>query len=842
MRSCSLYVEQQLRTPIVGATHYQSQGWALLRFGHFDDAHREYVVLRPDTPQPWINYLGADDFISIISNTGGGYAFYRDARLRRLTRYRYDNPPMDSNGRYLYIRDNCVGAYWCPSWQPARIDLDKYSCRHGLGYTIIQSASRDIEVETSYFVPLGETLEIWSMRITNRRAAPAQLSVFSAVEFCLWDALSDATNFQRNLNIGEVAVDGNSIIHYTEYRERRNHFATFSCSDPIEGFDTQRESFLGPYRGWDKPQAVERGTSTRSIAVGGSPIGAHHVRLTLQPGETRSIVYILGYHQDQTVSGERAGVPELTQAHRTIDAYMNPNRIRQALDDLANHWESRLSGFQVQTNDPAFDRMVNTWNAYQCATTYRVSRSASGFESGIGRGIGFRDANQDLLGCVHMIPDKARSRILDLASTQLVSGGAYHQYQPLTRKGNDAIGGEFNDDPLWLIYSTAAYMKETGDWSILGQAVAYGDDSNHSEPLYNHLLRAADYTLSRLGPHGLPLIGRADWNDCLNLNCHSLHPDEPFQVAPVRAASVAESVFIGALFCLACQDLIEIASRRFDSVTAERLSAADTAMRASLSQHGWDGEWFLRAYDAQGEKVGSKDNAEGRIFIETQGLCPMASIGMDDGRALRALDSVHEQLATEHGLLLLQPAYKTYHPELGEISSYPPGYKENGSVFCHTNPWIVIAECALGRADRAWDYAMRINPAQRESISNVHVCEPYVYAQMIAGRDAADHGRARNSWLTGTASWAYVAATQWILGIRASFDGLIIDPCLPKSVKTCRVVRQFRGAIYDIHISNPANDEPVSVEVDGTTLAGQVLPVFNDGKRHAVTVKPKDES
>ncbi|TFH08820.1 MAG: glycosyl transferase, partial [Candidatus Atribacteria bacterium] len=645
-------------------------------------------------------------------------------------------------------------------------------------------------------------------------------------------------NYQRNLNIGEVAVDANAIIHFTEYRERRNHFATFSCSEAIAGFDTQRDAFLGPYRGWDRPIAVERGSTSESKSVGGSPIGAHHVRVDLQPGETKSIVFILGYHEDETRTGSRSGLPDLTEARQTIARYMEQDAIDRAMADLNAHWESELSALQIETGEPALDRMINTWNAYQCAITYSVSRSASGYESGIGRGIGFRDANQDLLGCVQLISEKARARLLDLASTQLVSGGAYHQYQPLTRKGNDAIGGDFNDDPLWLIYATAAYLKETGDWDILNDDAGYGDSDDLSESLYDHLLRAANYTLSRLGPHGLPLIGRADWNDCLNLNCHSTNPDEPFQIAPVRDATIAESVFIGALFCLACSDLIEIASRRNDGGSVLRLRDADAAMRSALLTHGWDGQWFLRAYDAEGKKVGSHENDEGQIFIETQGMCPMANIGIEDGRALSALDAVGERLATDHGILLHQPAYTTYNPGLGEISSYPPGYKENGSVFCHTNPWIVISECMLGRADRAWDYAMRINPAAREAISEIHECEPYVYAQTIVGRDAVDHGRARNSWLTGTASWAYVAMTQWILGIRPSFDGLIVDPCLPSALRNCRVVRKFRGATYDIRMTNPSGSTGGvrSIEIDGAPFDGSVLPLFADGVTHTISV------
>jgi len=813
-----------------------------LRFGHFDDDRREYVIDRPDTPHPWINYLGTGEFIGIISNTAAGYTFYRDARLRRLTRYRYNNVPTDEDGRFLYLRDDADGSYWSPTWRPARRPLEEYRCRHGLGYTSIASLHAGIQARITTLVPVGKTMEVWSVEVTNRRHEAAELSLFSAVEFCLWNAFDDATNFQRNLNIGEVRVSNDTIIHCTEFRERRNHVASFSCSERLAGFETQRDAFLGPYRGWSRPLAVERGTTSDAIATGGYPIAAQHVRWTLEPGETKRVYFALGYHElDKNAASGQGGrsVPDPEPIEAAVSPLLTSAGFDEALRELRAYWDRMLGTLHAATGDDDVDRMINIWNPYQCAVTYTVSRSASRYESGIGRGIGFRDANQDLLGAVHMLPQHARSRILDLASTQLISGGAYHQYQPLTKQGNDAIGSGFNDDPLWLIHATCAYLKETGDWAVLDEAAPYGDDAAGRETLYEHLLRAANYTLDRRGPHGLPLIGRADWNDCLNLNSHSSDPDEPFQTVPIEDGAIAESVLIAGLFCIAARDLADVALRRNDRAAAHRLAEADRAMRDAIRSHGWDGGWFLRAYDAAGMPVGSSTNGEGRIFIEPQGICTMAAIGLDDGRARRALDAVGEQLATEHGLLLLQPAYAGYRTNLGEISSYPPGYKENGSVFCHTNPWIVIAECLLGRGDRAWDYALRINPSHREAISEVHECEPYVYAQMIAGRDASDHGKARNSWLTGTASWAYVAMTQWILGVRPTFDGLVVDPCIPADLKTFSVVRSFRDARYEIHVSNPDGvcRGIRSIHVDGTPLTGDRLPMFGDGETHVVDVR-----
>ena len=801
-----------------------------MRFGHFDNEEREYVITRPDTPLPWINYLGSEAYFGIISNTAGGYSFYRDARLRRLTRYRYNDAPLDLGGRYVYLRDDDTGDFWSPSWQPTQRDLEDYSCRHGLGYTIIGSRYKGIRAETLYFVPLGEYLEIWRIRVTNERSATAKVSLFDSVEFCLWEALEDNTNFQRNYSTGQVEVEDGVIYHKTEYRERRDHFAFFACSAPLAGFDTQRDAFLGPYRGWDRPIAVERGQATDSVAHGWQPMGSHHVRLELAPGETKEVIVLLGYQENprndkfdppgsQTINKKRV--------KPIIARYLTPAAVEKAFTDLRDHWTAMLGILQVQTGFEHVDRMVNIWNAYQCMVTFNLSRSASSFESGIGRGMGFRDSNQDLLGFVHMVPTRARERILDIAATQLPSGGAYHQYQPLTKRGNNDVGSGFNDDPAWLVLGVAAYLKETGDASILDVPVPYDNAAGTDTPLYEHLQRCMGYTLDRLGPHGLPLIGRADWNDCLNLNCFSETPGESFQTTENKAGGAAESVFIGGLFVLAAKEMAQIAGLRGDSVEAARSIETAATMTKVVETAGWDGDWFRRAYDYFGRAVGSAQNAEGRIFIEPQGICILAGIGLENGFAARALASVREQLATPHGIVLNQPAYTYYHLELGEISTYPEGYKENAGIFCHTNPWLMIAEAMAGNAEGALDYYMRINPSAREEISEIHRCEPYVYAQMIAGKDAPTHGEAKNSWLSGTAAWNFVAISQWILGIRAEHDGLRIDPCVPADWGDFTATRGFRGATYQITVHKPkgASGRVTRLEVDGRPIAGNLVPL-----------------
>jgi cellobiose phosphorylase len=817
----------------VGPAGVFDEGAGRVRYGYFDDGGREYVIQQAATPLPWVNYLGTEDYFGIISNTAGGYSFYRDARMRRVSRYRYNNAPLDVGGRYIYLRDDGTGEVWSPSWQPTRTALEEYECRHGLSYTSISSTYKGVKAQTLYFVPLGTSLEVWRLRTVNRRDEQVDLSVFSSVEFCLWDAQDDATNFQRNLSTGEVEVEDGVIYHKTEYRERRDHFSYFACSEPIIGFDTDRDAFLGSYRGFELPIVVERGFSDSSVAHGWSPHGSHHVKLRLAPGEEREVIFLLGYWENpRDAKFDPVGSQTINKrlVRPVIEHWSQPSNVQAGFERLRHYWDALLGGLQVSTPDADTNRMVNIWNAYQCMVTFNMSRSASLYESGIGRGMGFRDSNQDLLGFVHMVPDRARKRIVEIAATQLPDGGAYHQYQPLTKRGNDDIGWGFNDDPLWLVLSVASYLKETGDDSLLATPVAYDSKQGSEAPLYDHLRRSIAYTLARLGPHGLPLIGRADWNDCLNLNCFSDVPGESFQTTQNRTGGVAESVFIAGLFMLAAREMAGIVDAQGtswgtqDEAVGYREAAA--SMESTITEHGWDGGWWRRAYDFWGRPVGSQSNKEGAIFIEPQGMCVMGGAGIEDGKARQALLSVREKLATPHGVVLHQPAYSRYYLELGEITSYPPGYKENAGIFCHTNPWVMIAEAILGDGDAAFDYYKRINPSTREAISEVHRCEPYVYAQMIAGPDAASYGEAKNSWLTGTAAWNFVAITQWVLGVRPEHHGLRVDPVLPAAWPGFRCVRMFRGATYRISVTKPVgvSGRVTHLVVDGRCVEGNLVP------------------
>lgn len=808
-----------------------------MKYGFFDDANREYVITTPKTPYPWINYLGCEAFFSLVSNTSGGYSFYKDARLRRITRYRYNSIPLDGNGKYYYIKDG--NEYWTPGWMPVKKDLDKYECRHGLGYTRITGAKNGVEVSNLMFVPIGFNGEVHKVTVKNTSDAQKDISMFSFVEFCLWEANDDMTNFQRNLSIGEVEVEGSAIYHKTEYRERRDHFAFSWVNAKTDGFDTDRDSFVGAYNGLDTPIVVVNGKATNSIASGWSPIASHQINISLKAGEEKTYIFILGYVENEEDKKWTAlHVINKEKAYAMQEMFSTPEAVDKAFKELNEYWDSLLSKYIVTSDDDKLNRMVNIWNTYQCMITFNMSRSASYFESGIGRGMGFRDSNQDLLGFVHQIPERARERILDIAATQFEDGSAYHQYQPLTKKGNDAIGSGFNDDPLWLVLGTIAYIKETGDLSILEEDVPFDCNKDNTASLLEHLKRSFYYTVNNLGPHKLPLIGRADWNDCLNLNCFSKTPGESFQTTGPSEGPVAESVFIAGMFVGIGKEYVNLLNYLGKEDEAKEAQKHIDAMYQAVIEHGYDGEWFLRAYDAFGNKVGSKECEEGQIFIEPQGFCVMAGIGVEEGLAEKALDSVKERLDTKYGIVLQNPPYQTYYLNLGEISSYPPGYKENAGIFCHNNPWIAIAETVIGRGDRAFEIYSKIAPAYLEEISEIHKMEPYVYAQMIAGKDAVRHGEAKNSWLTGTAAWNFVAITQYILGIKPELAGLKVDPCIPSSWKGFTVKRFYRNAYYNIKVVNASGAQKgvKQVVVDGKAIEGNILPVFNDGAVHEVEV------
>lgn len=809
-----------------------------MKYGYFDDNNREYVITNPRTPWPWINYLGNKDFFSLISNTAGGYSFYKDAKFRRLTRYRYNGVPMDAGGRYFYIKDG--DTVWNPGWKPTKTPLDRYECRHGMNYTRIIGEKNGVESNLLFFVPLDTHAEVTRLTLTNKSDKPKSLKLFSFIEWCLWNAATDMENFQRNFSTGEVEIEGSAIYHKTEYKERRDHYAFFSVNVPIQGFDTDRETFMGLYNGFDEPDAVIEGKPRNSVAHGWSPIASHYIEVDLQPGESRDFIFTLGYVENpEDKKWESKGVINKQPAREIMSRFDTPEKVDKAFAELRKYWDDLLAKYTVKSGDDKLDRMVNIWNQYQCMITFCFSRSASFFESGIGRGMGFRDSNQDLVGFVHQIPERARERIIDIASTQFPDGGCYHQYQPLTKRGNNDIGGGFNDDPMWLIFGTAAYIKETGDFSILDEMVPFDNQPGSEVPLMEHLKVSVDHVINNLGPHGLPLIGRADWNDCLNLNCFSHDPNESFQTTENKSeGSKAESLMIAGQFVATGKDYVDLCRALGKNDEADRVQKHIDAMAEAVKKYGWDGEWYLRAYDYYGRKVGSNENKEGKIFIESQGWCTMAGIGLEDGLVEKSLDSVKKYLDCEHGLVLNNPAFTEYIPDYGEISTYPAGYKENAGIFSHNNPWVIIGETVLGRGDRAWEYYQKICPAYVEEKSDLHKVEPYVYCQMTAGKDAARPGEAKNSWLTGTAAWNWYAITQFILGIRPSFAGLEIDPCIPADWDGYDVTRKFRGATYEISVRNPRHVSKgvERILVNGNPIEGNILPIMPEGTINKVEV------
>ena len=811
-----------------------------MKFGHFDDSAREYVIETPQTPYPWINYLGSQKFFSLISNTTGGYSFYTDARLRRLTRYRYNDMPLDNNGHYFFIKDG--DTIWNPGWQPCQTKLDFYECRHGFGYSKFTAKKDDLKAEALYFVPNADNAEVEMITLKNEGKSDKKISLVSFVEWCLYNASDDCQNFQRNFSTGEVEIEGSAIYHKTEYRERRNHFAFYSCNEKIDGFDTDRETFLGLYNSISAPKTVVEGKSGNSVADGWSPIASHRINMELKAGEEKTLVFVLGYIENEDDkkflsdadkkkaldagllrTNTASGVINKEKAYELQKKFDSKEKVMAAFDALKVFWDNTLSHFTLKTNDEKLNRMA-IWNQYQCVVTYNFARSASYFESGIGRGLGFRDTSQDMLGAAHQLPkERIRERLYDVAATQFEDGSAYHQFQPLTKRGNADIGSNFNDDPLWLVLGVGNYIRETGDEDFLKIDVPFDNSETNKATMFEHLRRSYNYIPNHLGPHGLPLIGRADWNDCLNLNCFSTNPNDSFQTCTNKEGKNAESVMIAQMFVYVTPDYAAMCRIMGDEAEAKRAEELAAKMEEAICTVGWDGEWYLRAYDDAGRKIGSNECENGKIFIETQGFGTMAKIGKAKGYPEKSLDSVKKYLDSKYGIVILWPAYQDYHVELGEVSSYPPGYKENGGIFCHNNPWVIIGEIVNGRPQDGFEHYKKFAPAYVEEISEIHRVEPYVYCQMVAGKEARREGEGKNSWLTGTAAWNFVTLSQYICGLRPSHNGLEIEPRLPNHVKNAELTRVFRDVTYHITVENNKNDGEVKLEVKGGSANGLVV-------------------
>jgi len=782
-----------------------------MEYGYFSRDDKEYVIVRPDTPTPWINYLSNSEYCAIISNTAGGYSFHIDPRDRRILRYRYNNLPVDRPGRYIYIRDNKTGKYWSPTWQPVLKELSAYECRHGLGYTKISSSYSDIEAEVTYFVPLDENLEIWMLTLKNASSEEKELSVFSYAEFCLWQAFNDLTDLQCSQGLGVARYEEDAIFFH--FFDVSTGYAFFASSSTVTGYDCNREKFIGPYRSESNPIVVERGQCFNSETQGGNPIAATSNSVKLGLGEAKTIIFILGV------------VEKKSDAKMYIQKFKEKSNVDTEFQRLKEYWNAYLSNLNVDTPDKEFNTMINVWNQYQSKTTFDWSRYVSFYETGIGRGMGFRDSNQDTLGVVHNSPKRVRQRILDLAKNQFESGRVYHLYFPLSGEGGwpPYVKEQmkfFSDDHLWLILSVCEYIKETGDMSILDENVNFVEGSSAS--LYEHLKRSIDFTLNNMGKHGMPLLGTADWNDPQSLP------------GPNNAA---ESVWTAMLFHKVLLELTELCKEYKREKDAQTFTAIADKTKTHVNETAWDGNWYFRAYDDSGKPVGSSKRNEGKIYLNAQSWAVISQITPKE-RGTQCMNSVKKHLNTEYGIMLLAPAYSRYHSEIGALSSFAPGLKENASIWSHANAWAILAECMLGRGDQAYEYYKKLAPPAKNRMAEIHGAEPYVYAQTIAGKDHPDFGAARQSWLTGTASWMIKVATNWILGIRPQYHGLLVDPCIPKGWAKFTVIRRFRNAIYEIRVENPDHVSKgiKDVIVDGKKLKTSLLPSFADGKKHIVMI------
>lgn len=779
-------------------------------YGYFDAERKEYVITRPDTPTPWLNYLGAGGYGGIISHTAGGYSFDRDPRHRRVTRYRYNALPADQPGRYIYLRDQESGLYWSPTWQPVTgRALQGYCCRHGPGYTRITGRYAQIAAEVLYFVPAEDPAtdcapgEIWLLRVRNLGPRPRYLRSFTYAEFSYWDAIVDQQNMDWGMHILSSRQHAGVLKTSTVFRPT---VSFFSSNRPPIGFDTDREVFVGPCRDLSNPRTVESGEPGNSQAPRGNNIASLCHDLVLEPGEEQEIVYFLGI-TDQPA-----------QIAPTLARYGSPEQVDQVFQALQADWQEYLECFTVQTPDAAMNAMLGLWNPLQCRTTLYWSRFVSGYETGLGRGLGTRDLAQDTLAAVHAAPAEVRRRLAQAWAQQFGDGHVWHLYFPLGG-GGPGLASEFPqwpqwfcDDHLWLVLATCAYLRETGEMAFLEEPLPYQDGGQGT--LWEHLQRAIDFTLAHRGPHGLPRLGFSDWDDTMNLD---------------HGSGRAESVWCGEQFCRVCLDMAALCAHLGRPNEAERFRALHAEMATVIQEAAWDGQWYARAYDDEGRPVGVQGEELHRINLNPQTWAVIGEIGQRE-RLEQAMESAHRLLNTPAGLALLWPAYRGFQERIRGTTTYPPGAKENGGIFCHAHAWAIIAAAMLGWAERALEYYHEIVPLTRSDVAHTAV-EPYVYCQNICGPEHPQYGRGRNSWLTGTASWAYVAATQHILGIRPTYDGLEIAPVIPASWPGFQAERRFRGVLYRITVRRAGPGSEIALAVDGRPVPGRVVPLPPPGQQ-----------
>jgi cellobiose phosphorylase len=801
----------------------------MANYGYFDDRNREYVITNPKTPVKWINYIGTLAFGGFVDHTGGALICKGDPALNRITKYVPQLPSSEFKGETLYLRFRAGDRYqvFSPYFVPTLDRFDRYECHVGLGYTWIVSEFYGIRTDVTIFVPPGDSRVIRDYKFTNVSGQPIELDAAPVVEYSHPDALKQLTNadWVPQTMQSRVRDDQHGLKILIQYPFMRRDITInyFTSNQPASSFETDRARFLGDheYGTWANPTGLQAAELGNYEAHRGDNIAAllHHLGV-VQPGETRRLITQLG--QEVSVA---AALP-------LVRRYRDERKVDAAFSKMARFWDNYLSGMQVETPDVSMNRMLNIYNPRQCHVTQNWSRYLSLYQLGFGaRGIGFRDTAQDVMGVMAHAPAETRTLIEMLLSVQRGNGSAFHQFNPLTMIADAGDSREvegapdyYGDDHLWIVLTIAAYLKETGDLAFLDRTVPYYDKDRAGHPVdtgtvLDHMRRAVEFTTSNVGAHGLPLLGFADWNDTVNLGAG------------------AESLFVAHLYGKALLEMIDLARHMGDSAAADRYSSYYAAMKAGVNDQAWDGEWYVRYFDADGSPLGSKANRYGQIYVNGQSWPVIAGFSTPD-RARQALDSVYRWLNTRNGIKLSGPGFNGWDPTRGGVTTYPPGAKENGGIFLHANPWVIMAEALLGNGERAFEYYDQINPVAKNDKIDEFECEPYVYPQNILSDEHSQFGLARNSWLTGTASWAYQAATQYILGIVATYDGLQIDPCIPRCWDGFRLLRRFRGAVYQIDVKNPDHISRGvrSVLVDGKPIQGNLVPVLKEGKVHKVDV------
>ena len=783
-----------------------------MQYGFFDDKNREYVIDRPDVPASWTNYLGVKDLCTVISHNAGGYSFYKSTEHHRVTRFRPNGVPLDRPGHYVYIRDDETGEYWSISWQPVGKDFNKakYVCRHGLSYSKFQCDYNDIEAEQLLFIPIEDDVELWDVKIKNKSSKPRKLSVFTYLEFSYHHVEIDNQNFQMSLYAsGSNYKDG--IIEYDFYYEPWTyHF--FSSSVNPDSYDCLRDTFIGKYRTESNPIAVENGTCQNSSELGGNHCGSLHKQIILEPGKEERIIFMLGV-------GSRN-----EKGYAVKEKYSDLENVDKAFGELKEYWEEKTSRLQCETPNEGLNSMINTWTLFQAETCVVWSRFGSFIETGGRVGLGYRDTAQDIMGVVHTNPGKTKERILQLLNALTTSGYGIHLFDPAvfepeeekllgvklptvvpTPSAADIVHGIEDvcaDDALWLVVSACEWIVENGEIEFFDSIVPYADGGEGT--VYEHLTKILDFSHKYVGQTGICQGLRADWNDCLNLGG-------------------GESAMVSFMHYWALKVFIQSAEKLNHVSDVEKYTKMAEGVREACENVLWDGNWYIRGFTKKGEKIGTDENEEGKIFLNAQSWAVYSEVASPE-RAVKSMDAVDEYLYSKYGLHLLAPAYSKPNDDIGYVTRVYKGIKENAAIFSHPNSWAVIAECILGRGNKAMKYYNAILPYNQNDMIEVRESEPYSYCQFVMGKDHTAHGRARHPWLTGTGSWMYVAATKYILGIKPGYDGLTIDPCIPSDWKSFKVTRKWRDAVYNITVQNPNGIEKgvTEIKLNGNVINGSI--------------------